>query len=102
NLFMPIASINPFTGETVRIFEALGEQQLEEKLRRAAETFLNYRRTSFAERSPKMLKAADILEREKNDLARLMTVEMGKPIKGAVQEAEKCARVCRYYADNAE
>jgi succinate-semialdehyde dehydrogenase/glutarate-semialdehyde dehydrogenase len=49
-----------------------------------------------------MNRAAQILEDEKHDLARLMTLEMGKPIKSAVGEAEKCAWVCRYYADNAE
>ena len=49
-----------------------------------------------------MLRAAEILENEKNDFARLMTVEMGKPIKGAIGEIEKCALVCRYYSDNAK
>ncbi len=49
-----------------------------------------------------MTRAAEILEAEKNDFARLMTTEMGKPIKGAVGEAEKCAWVCRYYAETAE
>jgi succinate-semialdehyde dehydrogenase/glutarate-semialdehyde dehydrogenase len=99
---MPIASINPTTGETMKTFEALREQQLEEKLRRAAEAFWDYCRTSFAERAKMMLGAAEILESEKNDFARLMTNEMGKPIKAAAQEAEKCAWVCRYYAENAQ
>jgi len=99
---MPIASINPATGETMKTFESLREQQLEQKLQRAAETFWNYRRTSFAQRAPLMLSAAEILENEKKDFARLMTSEMGKPIKAAVQEAEKCAWVCRYYAESAQ
>jgi succinate-semialdehyde dehydrogenase/glutarate-semialdehyde dehydrogenase len=99
---MPIATINPATGETIKTFESLDSQQLEQKLQRAAETFRRYRRTSFAERSGWMRRAAEILENEKNKFARLMTLEMGKPIKGAVGEAEKCAWVCHYYADNAE
>jgi succinate-semialdehyde dehydrogenase/glutarate-semialdehyde dehydrogenase len=98
---MPIASINPATGETIKTFEPLSESQINEKLQRAADTFRAYRRTSFAERESMMLRAAEILETEKNTFARLMTTEMGKPIKGAIGEAEKCAWVCRYYAENA-
>jgi succinate-semialdehyde dehydrogenase / glutarate-semialdehyde dehydrogenase len=99
---MPIASVNPTTNETLETFEALSEQQLDEKLQRAFDVFQSYRRTSFAERVPLMIRAAEILESEKKDFARIMTTEMGKPIKAAVQEAEKCAWVCRYYAENAE
>jgi succinate-semialdehyde dehydrogenase/glutarate-semialdehyde dehydrogenase len=71
-------------------------------LLRASNTFRVYRETSFAERRAMMLRAAEILEAEKHELARIMTTEMGKPIKGAIGEAEKCAWVCRYYADTAE
>jgi succinate-semialdehyde dehydrogenase/glutarate-semialdehyde dehydrogenase len=99
---MAIASINPTTGETLRTFPALNESQIEEKLQRAEDTFHSYRRTPFAEREPMMLRAAEILDSEKHELARIMTTEMGKPIKGAVQEAEKCALACRYYAENAK
>jgi succinate-semialdehyde dehydrogenase/glutarate-semialdehyde dehydrogenase len=98
---MSIASINPANGETIKTLEPLNESQINEKLQRAADTFRSYRRTTFAEREAMMLRAAEILETEKNTLARLMTTEMGKPIKAAVGEAEKCAWVCRYYADNA-
>ena len=99
---MAIASINPATGETLETFNALSGQQLEEKLQLAAETFRIHRRTTFAERTPMMLRAAEILENEKKEFARQMTVEMGKPIKAAIQETEKCAWVCRYYAEHAE
>ena len=99
---MPIASINPATGETLKTFESLTETQIDEKLQRAAETFATYRLISLAEREAWMLRAAEILESEKDDFARLMTIEMGKPIKGAVGEAEKCAWVCRYYAETAK
>lgn len=98
---MSIASINPTTGETIKTFEPLSETQIDEKLQRAAETFRVYRHTTFPAREAMMLRAAEILETEKQDLARLMTTEMGKPIKGAVGEAEKCALVCRYYAEQA-
>jgi succinate-semialdehyde dehydrogenase/glutarate-semialdehyde dehydrogenase len=99
---MSIASTNPATGETLKTFEPLNQTQLDEKLQLAHNTFQSYRRTSFAERAGMMLRAAEILEAEKRDFARMMTLEMGKPISGAVQETEKCAWVCRYYAENAE
>ena len=98
---MSIASINPADGKTIKTFEPLTETQLDEKLQRAAETFRRYRHTPLAEREAMMTRAAEILEAEKRDFARLMTTEMGKPILAAVGEAEKCALVCRYYAANA-
>src|SRR5438270_3890254 len=99
---MSIRSINPATGETLNSFDELSAQQIEETLTRAANTFRNLRRKSLTDRATMMLRVAGILDKEKNDFARLMTTEMGKPIKAAVQEAEKCAWVCRYYAENAE
>lgn len=99
---MPIASINPANGEILKTFDSLTNAQIDEKLQRACDTFRVYRDSSFAERAARMNRAAEILEAEKQDLARLMTTEMGKPIKGAVGEAEKCAWVCRYYAENAQ
>ncbi|MFN2530027.1 MAG: NAD-dependent succinate-semialdehyde dehydrogenase [Pyrinomonadaceae bacterium] len=99
---MAIISINPTTGETLKTFSALNAYEIEERLESAAAAFRNHRRTSFAYRSERMMKAAEILEREKHEFGRLMTAEMGKPIKAAIGEAEKCAWVCRYYAENAE
>ena len=99
---MGIASINPTTGETLKTFPALSAAQLEQKLQRAADTFRAYRRTTFAERSRMMQRAAEILETEKLKFATIMTREMGKPLKAAISEAEKCAWVCRYYAENGE
>src|SRR6266487_195448 len=99
---MPISSVNPATSEVLKTFESLKDNELEEKLNRAAETFRASRRTTFGARAPIMQRAAEILENEKNSLAKMMTLEMGKPIKAAVQEAEKCAWVCRYYSEHAE
>src|ERR1051326_5495823 len=98
---MPIASINPTTGQTLKTFNALSAKQIGEKLQLAADTFHSYRRTPFAERTRMMLRAAEILETRKNEFAKVMTTEMGKPLKAAVSEAEKCASVCRYYAETA-
>ena len=99
---MAIATINPATGETVKTFAALTSAQIEAKLALAASTFQTHRQTSFRDRAQKMVRAAEILETEKQELGRLMTLEMGKPLKAAISEAEKCAWVCRYYAENAE
>jgi succinate-semialdehyde dehydrogenase / glutarate-semialdehyde dehydrogenase len=99
---MAIASINPATGELLKTFEPLTAAQIEAKLQLAADTFETFRKTTFAERARMMNKAADILESEKESLAKLMTLEMGKTFRSAVDEAVKSAWGCRYYAENAE
>jgi succinate-semialdehyde dehydrogenase/glutarate-semialdehyde dehydrogenase len=99
---MPIASVNPATGELLRTFEPLSDSQIETKLRRAADTFPKFRKLTFAARAVMMNKAAEILERDKESVGRLMTAEMGKTFRSAVDEAVKCAWACRYYAENAE
>ncbi|MCC6555081.1 MAG: NAD-dependent succinate-semialdehyde dehydrogenase [Polyangiaceae bacterium] len=99
---MGIATINPATGETLRTFEPLSDAELMQKLARAADAFRRHRRSPFAARRAGLLRAAEILSAEKEALGRLMTVEMGKPIGAAIAEAEKCAWVCRYYADEGE
>ena len=97
-----IETINPATGEEVKNFDPLGDEEIDRKLGLAAETFREYRKTSFEERSGMLLRAAEILEVEAEDLGRLMTGEMGKTLAAATAEAQKCARGCRYYAENAE
>ena len=77
-------------------------KQIEEKVQKAVDAFSKYRHTPFAERARMMVKAATILEAEKEKFARIMTTEMGKTFRSAVDEAAKCAWVCRYYAENAE
>ena len=99
---MAIATINPATGELVRSFAALTDAELEAKLARAQEAFAAHRRTAFAWRAERMVAAAEILERDKERFARLMTLEMGKPLVQARAEVQKCATGCRYYAAHAE
>ena len=96
-----IATINPATGDIVATFDPLTESQLDEKLARAAEAFRAYRRTTLAERAVWMRRAAEILETEQDALARIMTLEMGKPLGAARAEAAKCATACRYYVEHA-
>jgi succinate-semialdehyde dehydrogenase/glutarate-semialdehyde dehydrogenase len=102
NQIMAIATINPATGETIKKFDALTDAQVDQKIQRAAEAFPKFHKLSFADRGKMMMRAAEILESEKDSLAHLMTLEMGKTLRSAVDEAVKCAWVCRYYAENAE
>jgi succinate-semialdehyde dehydrogenase/glutarate-semialdehyde dehydrogenase len=99
---MAIATVNPATGQVVKSFEPLNSAEIEKKLQKAHETFAIYRQTPFAQRAKWMLRAAAVLEGEKETYARVMTTEMGKTLRSAVDEAAKCAWVCRYYAENAE
>ncbi|OUL20461.1 NAD-dependent succinate-semialdehyde dehydrogenase [Nostoc sp. 106C] len=98
---MAIATINPATGETLKTFESLNDTEIATKLDLAGQAFEHYRKTSFVERSQWLQKAAEILEQEKAEFAKVMTLEMGKPLKAAIAEVEKCALVCRYYAEHA-
>src|SRR3954464_3031064 len=99
---MTIATVNPFTGETVKTFPPDSDLVIEQKLQKAATAARQWRRTSFADRAQRMTRAASLLEQRKDALGRLMTLEMGKLRKAAIAELEKCANGCRYYAENAE
>ena len=101
-VFVAISTINPATGEEIESFDELTDEQVEEKVQRAADTFREYRKTSFEKRSRMLVRAAEILEEEAEELGRIMTTEMGKTYVSAIAEANKCARGCRYYAENAE
>ncbi len=99
---MSISTTNPATGKTLRSFEPYSSARVNEALDKSVAAYRQHRRTPFADRASRMRKAAGILEAECRELGRLMTLEMGKPIKAGIAEAEKCATACTYYADNAE
>ena len=99
---MAIATINPFTGETEKTYDAMSDAEVDARLAKAAATSATFRRTSFAQRAAWTRAAADILDAEVDAIARMMTVEMGKPITAARGEARKCAVGLRFYADHAE
>ncbi|GEO05005.1 succinate-semialdehyde dehydrogenase [Adhaeribacter aerolatus] len=99
---MAIKSINPANNSVLKTYEYLTDAALEKALHQADETFRSWRQTSFAERTQLMNKCADLLEKDNRHYAELMTLEMGKPIKQATSEINKCAAVCRYYAQHAE
>lgn len=99
---MPIATVNPANGETLRTFDALGADEIERRLAAADTAFREYRTTGFGERSRLMNRAADLLDEDQQDIARTMTLEMGKPVGAARAEAAKCATAMRWYASHAQ
>ena len=98
---MPIQSINPASGTVVRTFPALTPEALQAKLDLAAEAFAQHRQTPLEHRALCLRKLATLLEEERADLARTITLEMGKPIAESETEIDKCADCCRFYAGNA-
>ncbi|MFC5721624.1 NADP-dependent succinic semialdehyde dehydrogenase [Streptomyces gamaensis] len=99
---MPIATVNPATGETLSTFDELGAQEIERRLAAAATAFHHYRTTGFAVRAELMNRAAGLLDADQETIARTMTTEMGKPVAAARAEAAKCAKAMRWYAAHAE
>ncbi|RDG37770.1 NADP-dependent succinic semialdehyde dehydrogenase [Streptomyces corynorhini] len=99
---MPIATVNPASGETLKTFDALGAEAIEHRIAAAADRFRQYRLTGFGERARLLRGAADLLERDAPDIARTMTTEMGKPVAQARAEALKCVKAMRWYAERAE
>ena len=99
---MAITSINPATGEKLKDFQAFTDDQIGKCLNRAERAFSHRRREPFAKRAQLMMAAASLLEQEKDQLARTVTLEMGKLFRAAVEEVEKCVRGCRFYAENGE
>jgi succinate-semialdehyde dehydrogenase/glutarate-semialdehyde dehydrogenase len=98
---MAIATVNPATGQTLKTFDAHSDDELRDRLERAAAAFTSYRLTTFEERAGWMNAAADLLDADTDQLAQLMTTEMGKTLKAAKAEVAKCAAGCRYYAVHA-
>lgn len=95
-------SINPATGKTVQSYKEMTRDEVAYILDRVQRTFEEWRRTSFIERAVLMKKAGELLRVRKEEFARLMAVEMGKPVAQGRSEVDKCAWVCDYYADNAQ
>jgi succinate-semialdehyde dehydrogenase / glutarate-semialdehyde dehydrogenase len=98
---MAIESLNPATGKLLRRFDPLTDEAARDKIAIAAEAFRAYAVVPLEHRALCMRKLAAILEHETDDLATLITIEMGKPLHAARLEVLKCATACRYYADNA-
>ena len=99
---MAIATTNPATGELVRSFDPISAAEVEQRLGAAVTAFAALAATTFEQRAGWMDAAADLLDKENDEVARTMTLEMGKTLAAARAEASKCALGCRYYAEHAE
>ena len=97
-----ITSTNPYTGETLAEFQPLTMNQVLSKLETAQAAFVDQRKRSFADRSKLMQATANLLKKNAREYAKIITLEMGKPITQAIAEVEKCAWVCEHYAEHAE
>jgi succinate-semialdehyde dehydrogenase/glutarate-semialdehyde dehydrogenase len=99
---MPIATINPTTGEKLNEFSPFDDAEIEKRLKCAEDAFRKYRRTTFTQRSELLHAVTELLFQEKEKFAEIVTLEMGKLFRESVAEIEKCARGCRFYAENGE
>jgi len=99
---MPIASSNPATGENLKEFSAVDDAEIEKRLSCAKNAFRKYRRTTFTQRSELLHAVGELLFQEKKRYAEIITLEMGKLFRDSIAEIEKCARGCRFYAENGE
>jgi succinate-semialdehyde dehydrogenase/glutarate-semialdehyde dehydrogenase len=95
-----LQSVNPTTGETLAEFSELTVAELETRLARAADAFLRWRLTPIKARVAVVARLGELLEEDKERLGRIMTLEMGKSIRAAVEEVAKCAMACRFYAEH--
>lgn len=99
---MSIKSINPYNGKVVKTYKEHTLTQIEQKINQGHQAWLKYKETNFPSRANLMLELSNNLLLEKEKLAELMALEMGKPLKDGIAEIEKCAIVCEFYATNAE
>lgn len=99
---MPIQSVNPTTGKIIKTYKSHSLKQVNEKIEQTHKAWKNWQEITFEDRAALMQRASVILIRRKEELAKLMALEMGKPVMGGIAEIEKCASACTYYAENAK
>lgn len=99
---MALKSVNPYTNEVIEEFDEITDEQVREAIEKSAEAFGEWKRTTFEYRKKLMLEVASLLNESSEKLGETITKEMGKPISESKAEIEKCAWVCKHYANNAE
>jgi succinate-semialdehyde dehydrogenase/glutarate-semialdehyde dehydrogenase len=99
---MVLHSINPATGKNIQDYEETSPEEVRQIIEKVHHTYLEWKLSDFANRSRRMKKVAQILRDRASEYGALMALEMGKPVKDGRGEAEKCAWLCDYYAENAE
>jgi succinate-semialdehyde dehydrogenase/glutarate-semialdehyde dehydrogenase len=98
---MTIASVNPATGQVIKTFDPMTDEQIDAAIGRAAAAFAALRKTDVGQRAGWLTAAADLLDADRDSVARMMTMEMGKTYASARAEVTKCAAACRFYAEHA-
>ena len=99
---MSLQSTNPVNGKIIKKYAEESEIKFTGKIEKAQKTWLSWKNTSFSERAALLLNTSGVLKQRKEELAALMAIELGKPLKAGIMEIEKCAFVCEYYAENGE
>lgn len=99
---MSIHSINPVNGQIIKSYQPHTTQEVNDIINHTDQAWQKWKETPYSLRSKHLLAAANILRSRKDELAKLMALEMGKPLTGGRAEIEKCADVCEYYAKNGE
>ena len=99
---MVLKSINPANGQEIASYKEMTLEEVGAIIANVDSAYHEWRNTSFDHRATLLRRASELLQNRKEDLGRLMTLEMGKPYTQALAEVTKCATVCEYYADNAE
>src|SRR5919109_1288471 len=98
---MPLVSINPTTGQQIATYPEMSASEVGAALAATSRAFAEWRRASFADRGAVLRAVAAVLRRRKSEFARLMAIEMGKPLGQGEAEIEKCASTCDYCAEDA-
>jgi succinate-semialdehyde dehydrogenase/glutarate-semialdehyde dehydrogenase len=99
---MALEAVNPATGEKIKTYPEVAIGEVETRIHRADQAFADWKARAFTERAELMKKAAGVLRDKAGEFARLMALEMGKPVRDGRPEIEKCAWVCDHYAEQAE
>ena len=99
---MAIVAINPASGETVQEYEEMSADEAADAVEKSHAAYLEWKRLSYAERAVPVREMARVLRADAAEHARLIALEMGKPISEGRAEIEKCAWACEYYAEHVE
>lgn len=99
---MSIQTINPATGKIEKTYLEFSKEEIKNSINYAQQAYLKWKETDINQRSRLMKNAASVMRNKRDEYAYIITTEMGKPIKQAIAEVEKCVWVCEYFADNAD
>jgi acyl-CoA reductase-like NAD-dependent aldehyde dehydrogenase len=97
-----IQTVNPATGKVIETYDNETAEDVSRKVRQARDAFAKWKKTELGERSELMRKLGRVMRKNREEYGRLVTEEMGKPVRQSIAEIEKCAWVCDYYAEHAE